>query len=1562
MLSCLRTNSTTRDLATGNVYIAPITHPWDIFNPSRTWTLNVHQGFCHRLLRNETEQTVIDPLCPLFNRVARILDGLTNKRQLLVIQPSHRGGLEVHIQRLQLMFFVNLNKRLFSPQLQLEVDPNQDAGTWYGLTSKLVCCSSENPLRRTVLVPIGPIYAARLGLHVRVNLEGDGRYGKFTINDTLGRIDCAAEPTLVYMKALLHAYTSFLLPDPLTGRTGVEESLDWLRSGICRPWTVLDESSARVLSQIARLTPVREYYPSDLKVMRTDHWDERLTCHIQHPLYQQLVKEIIGVSRDLEMFSTAHRHIHGVSELPATGEPHLTARALVRRRMYERKVGNEKGKETDPLYLSRDRSSSSELRYATVMEITHLLRTTPEKFKTPPNLSTLLSQGNTIGGYGAEYGTVSLTEQMRTDVREHWGALVESCRRSQPGYSLMFLLATVSFRDNFDDGLLKGILAFATFSELQALPLPTWPSYFNFHPDSEPKVDFIAKLIHPFRIPAPEDDGEQLGMLITAKQRRKMKVAKDVHEMRSEQDCQYLAKCLVAQWPCREPDRSNVARTDLLVDITAALQVIHPEWLRLFQNRDLSLHLNQVQHILNCRRSELEYRPPTVIVSEVVFASPRHPAAVPNLHSDLLGKPFDPNAHFWSQSSVMEWAPLASIPQDDRQLSMHVRNPRATPNDSSALSRREAKTHIDELQGIINQLAKSKSLVRKTYAQDLTQSLEAFKRLKTPQQLATFLGLRDNKNDVSQFLGAFACLQGSLEKATPTMSDRRIQWLKMGGLWPAITTVSLLEPLRSTASPSFGAGVRDALITFGVTITNLQRAMRLNDCVRAGDTSRFQDEEANLGHTNWKPQDHPDWLLLEIDSNFLIRPGQVDVALATISPASGTNSVLQMNMGQGKTSCIIPMVAAAMADKKSLVRIIVPKALLQQTAQLLQSRLGRVLNRQVGHIPFSRRTATSKASIQLYYDIHWRTLKAAGVMLCLPEHNLSFLLGGQQKILDNKVSEATPMIKVQAWLSSVCRDILDESDYTLAARTQLIYPSGSQLSVDGHPHRWHIAQTLLNLVDQHMYDLQNSFPQSLEVVRRQGDGFPLIYFARRDVEDELLMRLAADISKGRGNMLPVDAFDSRERAAVRDFLSPSARRLKPTTLARIRTLCSDKPQVRQAVYLTRGLLVNRILIMTLKKRWNVQYGLRPNSDPVAVPYQAKGVPSEQSEWGHPDVAILFTCLAFYYDGLDEKQLKLALSRVLKSDDPSTEYDKWVHSSDDFPASVRAWNTINIEDATQVGEIWRAVRYQVVVIDYFLNNFVFPQHAKQFTAKLQSSGWDVPLFSAQSDPDIKGLGKPQPRALTTGFSGTNDNRTMLPLTIQQADLPTLSHTNAEVLTYLLHDRSRRCETITDVRGDRATERDLLFMLKIKGIRILIDAGAQILEMDNKTLAKTWLDIDKGCEAALYFDSGNKPWVISKLGRETPLLASPYADDLSKCLVYLDEAHTRGTDLKFPPGARGALTLGQGQSKDHTVQGEFPQYHIFSLSGANIASCHATPPAGNDAVNHLLHPPRGAPSNS
>ena len=172
----------------------------------------------------------------------------------------------------------------------------------------------------------------------------------------------------------------------------------------------------------------------------------------------------------------------------------------------------------------------------------------------------------------------------------------------------------------------------------------------------------------------------------------------------------------------------------------------------------------------------------------------------------------------------------------------------------------------------------------------------------------------------------------------------------------------------------------------------------------------------------------------------------------------------------------MPMVAAVLADTKKLLRVVIPKSLLLQTAQLLHARLGGLLGREVRHTPFSRKTSTMVDTIKAFYNIHTEILKSSGVMLCLPEHILSFMLSGLQQLSDGRISEASTMVKVQAWMRKVCRDVLDECDFTLAVRTQLIYPSGVQTTVDGHPHRWETAEALLRLVEGHLWNLQCDFP------------------------------------------------------------------------------------------------------------------------------------------------------------------------------------------------------------------------------------------------------------------------------------------------------------------------------------------------------------------------------------------------------------------------------------------------------------------------------------------------------
>ena len=604
------------------------------------------------------------------------------------------------------------------------------------------------------------------------------------------------------------------------------------------------------------------------------------------------------------------------------------------------------------------------------------------------------------------------------------------------------------------------------------------------------------------------------------------------------------------------------------------------------------------------------------------------------------------------------------------------------------------------------------------------------------------------------------------------------------------------------------------------------------------------------------------------------------------------------------------MAAALLADRKQLLRLIVPKPLLLQTAQTMQTKLGGLVGREIRHVPFSRRTSTTANMLQQYAELHREMLCCCGVILTTPEHILSYKLSGLQRLVDSKLKEARQMIEFQLWLTTTSRDILDESDFTLAAKTQLIYPSGAQIAVDGHPHRWEVAQMLLSLGEDHLPELQREFPQSIEVTKRPS-GFPMVHFLQTDVEEALHCRIIDDVCDGRLSLLRlVDSTLPVDKDKIKRVLSEDHFDHKLTKRVVSQSFV-DKSSAYKNIILIRGLLQNRILLLCLKKRWNVQYGLHPERHPIAVPFEAKGVPSEQAEFGHPDVAILFTCLSFYYSGVNLPQFSEGLQYVLRSDDPAAEYDRWTANSDNMPEDLHHWNVINVDDRGQVEALWRYLRLNRNVLDHYMNHFVFPVHAKQFGVKLQNSGWDLPLFFRSQ----QGEG-----AKTTGFSGTNDNKSMLPLTIRQDDLPSLLQTNAEVLTYLLQNRNRKYQ-VASFRAKRLTEEGLLRDLFSMEIRILIDAGAYILEMDNRSLVKAWLDIDSQTKAAVYFGSDNRAWVTYRGSkRDVPLLATPLVDNLDECLVYLDEAHTRGVDLRLPQNARGALTLALGQTKDHTVQGK------------------------------------------
>jgi hypothetical protein len=93
-------------------------------------------------------------------------------------------------------------------------------------------------------------------------------------------------------------------------------------------------------------------------------------------------------------------------------------------------------------------------------------------------------------------------------------------------------------------------------------------------------------------------------------------------------------------------------------------------------------------------------------------------------------------------------------------------------------------------------------------------------------------------------------------------------------------------------------------------------------------------------------------------------------------------------------------------------------------------------------------------------------------------------------------------------------------------------------------------------------------------------------------------------------------------------------------------------------------------------------------------------------------------------------------------------------------------------------------------------------------------------------------------------------------------------------------------------------------------------------------------DPSVRAAVYFDDRNELFVLSRDGFREPLALSPLANQMDQCLVYLDEAHTRGTDLVLPMDYRAAVTLGPSLTKDRLVQGKLSSLSLLRIFANEI----------------------------
>ncbi|KAK1638040.1 hypothetical protein BDP81DRAFT_515603 [Colletotrichum phormii] len=1445
--------------------------------------------------------------------ISSILRPLEDQYSIHIIHNETDGSLFVDLAKARLEFtYQSKETSLMSRQYRgMSVDANQSIGTLVGLKDKLIlridqpCHAAITPGRK-VLILEGCVSHMKHGEHVKVCIEKGRAAGvhQYDVDARLGRLVLNGNLQSKLFLCYLHALTSFGIPDPLTGKTGTEEALSILDSASVRSFDVLTRENVALLGLLAELTPSRAYYPTNERVMQTVGWSPQLSFLSQHGLFHDSVQSILQQAEKLRFF---HPQLYFRPPPLDHANHFLLDRDNLRSSTFRVSgFGAERQcqEHDDTHYAARDRRSSDRRTWA-FMVANLLSRRTPCLVDFLPHglkgclWNFLRSHSSVLGSAQAlsikeiAYNPELLSKTSQFITR-NFLTMQRSLRGDVNKYRLMIWLAMVAYFNRADITIIQTLASFHSTSKLSEMVSPAADQF-----DLSEGKSFVASkirscltsnLVPLSQCPEARMTQNESGLESSWEFRRRQE---EQYDRKTMESVTVLTKILEAQWPCSVPviPRHHPDRTswNTYVRMDAALPAITALFKSWHDNLQFYAHLGAIA-------SHLPTEVNTVPPMESRLSTPDLPSAISSQKQRYLGEDDffrETIPHFVSESvSVLDYD---SICQRPKNAGGSVKNFKL-PNLLSRLGNRQLgqyeRQHVNGLKTSLEALQHHEStevFLKPCYDEATLALLDYLQNCKkTVQKLHSLIMMalfgQNGGNCVANIHDIY-----QRPRFSPFLLLRRLNHLHRD-LTPIIW--------------------RKYLVQYGIAVTQLQRAERM--LASSGDAIALTNELRNSGHRNWSPNDHPDTLLLEIESGMMVRDVQERIAGQMRDPPAEQSAVMQLNMGEGKSSVILPMVAAATANGSQMVRAIVAKAQSKQMEQMLDATLGGgLIQRPVFRMPFSRALQIGLSEAETIHTLFKECMESKGVLLIQPEHILSFKLMGFETAIADKAKISQSLIRSQQFLDEFSRNIVDESDENFNVKFELVYTMGSQQPVEHSPDRWVCIHEVLGVMRRFLPAAQEADSTSIEVSSRHKGCFPRTRILRESAKDHLLSLIARHISEAGLAGLPIGTPQARSlQQAVYTYITKF--NLTPAEASEVESSTIWSPATKNTLLLLRGLIACQIFSFVFcQKRWRVDYGLDYTREPgtrLAVPYKAKDNPSARSEFSHPDVIITLTSLSYYYGGLKDAQIHQTFEHLLHSDQADMEYCVWVEDSDQLPTSFHQLSGINLDDGQCVRQIFPCIRYAKGTIDYFLQHIVFPKEVRAFPYKLSASGWDIGKETANP---------------TTGFSGTNDSCAFLPLSVRQLDLPDQKHTNALVLEYLLQDENS-VALMPSTKEASKTDAETLLEMVVKldpPARVILDVGAQILELDNVGVAERWLEMtvdnDK-TQAVIFCDEDDHIRVVDRKGRIESFQTSPFATQTDVCLVFLDEAHTRGTDLKLPESYRAAVTLGANLTKDRLVQ--------------------------------------------
>jgi hypothetical protein len=626
--------------------------------------------------------------------------------------------------------------------------------------------------------------------------------------------------------------------------------------------------------------------------------------------------------------------------------------------------------------------------------------------------------------------------------------------------------------------------------------------------------------------------------------------------------------------------------------------------------------------------------------------------------------------------------------------------------------------------------------------------------------------------------------------------------------------------------------------------------------------------------------------------------------------------ITQLNMGEGKTRVILPMLLLhlSLSHPGNVIRLHFLAPLLGEAYDFLHWAVtASLLRKKLFVLPFQRDVKLTLKDARAIEQCLCQCREGSGALCIAPEHRLSLQLkwieGGTSPEIRKclKGLEDFPFI-----------DIFDESDEILHHKFQLIYAAGSCTPLPAAKERWVAAQAILNVLQQNSRVKQ--ILQKRGIASRLSDEksgvFDTIKLLPGKCLDESRISLLEAVADGVMSNPPYYMRWLKDHSSVdliKEFIVDPQQNIQ---WFQSKTPPLTRKRLDQVLAL-RGFLAYGILEHCLSRRFQVDYGIDPRRGikrRIAVPFRACDNPAERAEYADPDITILLTQLSYYYQGLTSDEVGEMVRSLLKCG-PSAqqkEYALWLESA---RASLDEKHACELDDVkkldptnqNQLASIHSVYQFNMAAINFWLATCVFPRETMQFPQRLIANACH--LASNKNDANM-------------GFSGTKDNRLLLPpqveLRIPEDD--TLIATDGKMVDLLLENE----EVVT--LGDPKHVQERIMKLAVdSGAHAIIDTGASMAGLSNADVADRLLHLlsklsdgrSSKLRGVVFFDTKEETWTVKSLqGRTWPLGSSPIKE--SGAFVFFDESRCRGVDKKLASEARAVITLSLGMCKDKLMQ--------------------------------------------